>query len=85
VVSICPECGAPGVPLMFGLPVPEAWEAASDGRLALGGCLRPDDPPNWRCSRLHRWRDADESAWEQRLIEVLAAYGYRDPDDIESK
>jgi hypothetical protein len=70
---------------MFGLPVPEAREAALDGRLALGGCLLPEDPPNWQCSRLHRWRDADESAWEQRLAEVLAVYGYRDPDDVEAE
>jgi hypothetical protein len=47
-----------------------------------GGCLLPENPPNWQCARLHRWRGAEESAWGQRLIEILAAYGYRDPDDI---
>jgi hypothetical protein len=55
---------------------------ALDGQLALGGCLLPENPPNWQCARLHRWRGAEESAWGQRLIEILAAYGYRDPDDI---
>jgi hypothetical protein len=57
VYPTCPHCGALGVPLMFGLPVREAHAAASDGRLALGGCLLPEEPPNWQCSRLHRWRD----------------------------
>ena len=70
---------------MFGLPVPEAHSAALDGRLALGGCLLPEDPPNWQCWRLHQWRDADESAWEQRLTEVLIAYGYGDPDDVKTE
>ena len=70
------------MPLMFGLPVPEASEAALDGRLALGGCLLPEDAANRRCYRLHRWRDAAEGAWEQGLVEVLTAYGYRDPDDV---
>ena len=68
---------------MFGLPVPEASEAALDDRLALGGCLLPEDPPNWQCSRRHQWREPDESAWEQQLVEILTAYGYRDPDAVE--
>jgi hypothetical protein len=70
---------------MFGLPVPEAREAAQDGRLALGGCVEPEDPPNWQCPRLHQWRDASESAWRQRLTEVLAAYGHREWGDVETE
>ncbi|MFR9780005.1 hypothetical protein ACL02O_28615 [Micromonospora sp. MS34] len=73
----CPECGATGVPLMFGLPVPEAHQAARNGDLALGGCLLPEEPPNWQCPRQHQWRDADEEAWENRLLAVLLAYGYQ--------
>ena len=53
-------------------------------RLA-GGCLLPEAPPNWQCSRRHQWRELDESVWEQQLIEVLTGYGYRDPDETEPR
>src|SRR5687768_4023756 len=76
VIPSCPECGAAGVPLMFGLPVPEARDAAEDGRLALGGCVVSPSPPNWQCPRRHRWRDADEQAWDDQLRTVLVGYGY---------
>jgi hypothetical protein len=78
----CPRCGAAGVPLMFGLPVEQARAAAEDGSLALGGCIEPNDPPNWECPARHQWRDPDESAWDARLLEVLVAYGYRESEDF---
>jgi hypothetical protein len=77
VIISCPECGAPGVPLLFGLPVPEAQEAADDGDLALAGCVVPPDPPNWQCADGHQWRD-DEQLWNSRLTAALRARGYRD-------
>lgn len=79
-VPACPECDTPGVPLLFGLPVTQARAAARDGQLALGGCVEPEDPPNWQCPRQHRWRHHDEGAWDRHLLAVLARYGYRDPD-----
>ncbi|MEV6301396.1 hypothetical protein AB0M02_18445 [Actinoplanes sp. NPDC051861] len=78
MIPSCPECGLPGVPLLFGLPVPEARQAAEDGDLALGGCVTPGQAPNWQCASGHRWRDADQGAWDSRLSAVLAAHGYRD-------
>ncbi|RKN37965.1 hypothetical protein D7223_31905 [Micromonospora endolithica] len=82
MIPACPECHTAGVPLLFGRPVPEARAAATDGRLALGGCFLPEEPlPNWQCPRQHRWRDADERAWQQRLLAVLLAHGYTEPDD----
>ncbi|WP_234041002.1 hypothetical protein [Micromonospora coerulea] len=81
VIPACPECGAAGVPLLFGLPVPEAVDAAESGDLALGGCLLPDQPPNWQCPQRHRWHDADEGAWDERLLAVLSAHGYSEADD----
>ncbi|MET7806002.1 hypothetical protein [Micromonospora chersina] len=80
VIPACPECGAAGVPLVFGLPVPEAVDAAESGDLALGGCLLPDQPPNWQCPQQHRWNDADEGAWDERLLAVLSAHGYSEAD-----
>jgi hypothetical protein len=61
---------------MFGLPVPEAHEAASAGQLALGGCVMPYDPPNWQCPEGHRWRNADDELWNARLLTVLVVHGY---------
>lgn len=65
---------------MFGLPVPEARDAAADGQLALGGCLVPDSPPNWQCPKQHRWQDPDQRAWNDRLLAALVAHGYDDSD-----
>ncbi len=76
MICSCPECGAAGVPLIFGYPAPAAQEAAQHGELALGGCLMPLAPPNWQCPDGHRWRDADEAVWDERLLTVLAAHGY---------
>lgn len=80
VNRVCPKCAAAGVPLLFGLPAPEAREAAANGQLALGGCLVGDEPPNWQCPNQHRWRDPDEKAWEARVLAILVASGY-DPRD----
>lgn len=69
------------MPLLFGLPVSEARDAAADGQLALGGCLVSEEPANWQCPRQHRWRDPDDEAWEKRLLDVLVAYGYSEPGE----
>ncbi|MER7443851.1 hypothetical protein [Micromonospora avicenniae] len=69
------------MPLLFGLPVAEAVHAADEGELALGGCLLPDDAPNWQCADGRRWRNPDEQAWDARLREVLRAHGYREDDE----
>ncbi len=81
VIPACPECHATGVPLLFGLPAPEARDAAADGELVLGGCFLPEEPPpNWQCPRQHRWRDADEKTWQNQLLAVLITHGYTEPD-----
>lgn len=80
VSPTCPECGTIGVPLLFGLPTPEAHAADDEGELALGGCLLPEEPvPNWQCPRRHRWRDANEAARADRLLAVLRAHGEPEP------
>jgi hypothetical protein len=53
----CPDCpGAPvGVPLIFGLPSVEAFEAAERGELVIGGCLMELGPtPRWACPQCRR-------------------------------
>lgn len=83
MTPVCSACGADGVPLMFGLPVPEARAAAEAGDLALGGCVVVDERPTWRCPRGHEWHDPDQRLWDARLLAALVAHGYRedDPDD----
>jgi hypothetical protein len=83
MVPMCPECDRPGVPLLFGLPVQEARDAAAAGDLALGGCIADEERPNWQCSGRHRWRDANEEAWDRRLLAVLVRHGYREFGDRE--
>ena len=34
----CPNCGAQALPILYGLPSPEAIEAQEHGELSLGGC-----------------------------------------------
>jgi ADP-ribosyl-[dinitrogen reductase] hydrolase len=35
--------------MVFGYPTPETFEAAEQGRVALGGCMVSDDDPAWAC------------------------------------
>jgi hypothetical protein len=76
MISACPTCGSPGIPLIFGLPIPEARLAAQNGELALAGCLRPDAPPDWQCPQDHRWQDGPESEVQEQILSILKVYGY---------
>ena len=43
-VKMCPECGGEVLPVLYGMPTPEAFEAAERGEFRLGGCVvGPDD------------------------------------------
>jgi hypothetical protein len=68
---------------MFGLPIAEAHTAADASQLALGGCLMPDDPPNWQCPNGHRWRHPDDELWNASLLAALVAHGYDPSIDAE--
>jgi hypothetical protein len=49
---LCPRCNSTKViPIMYGDPVPEAWEAAERGELQLGGCCVEDGMPIWHCTK----------------------------------
>ena len=46
----CPKCRSPViVEIVYGLPGPELFEAASRGEVELGGCLVADFQPEWAC------------------------------------
>jgi hypothetical protein len=47
----CPRCGSDRVvPVVYGLPDPELFEAADQGRVILGGC-DPLNAPTHACVR----------------------------------
>lgn len=53
--ATCPNCGQPlkRVPILYGYPMPEAWEAERRGELVIGGCIVDDDEPEYACADCH--------------------------------
>lgn len=46
----CPKCGeAKTIPIVYGMPGPELFEAAERGEVVLGGCVLGDENPVWQC------------------------------------
>ena len=46
----CPKCGSLDiVPIMYGLPGPEAGFAVGQGKIILGGCLVTGSDPQKQC------------------------------------
>lgn len=60
-MPICPECGAQGVPIVYGMPGVELFKKEEQGPVVLGGCVIEGDDPNWACKRpiQHRWVEDD--------------------------
>ena len=38
------------MPMVFGYPLPETFEAAARSEVVLGGCIVSDDDPQYACS-----------------------------------
>ena len=50
VGKVCPSCGREeSIPLLWGLPDPEAMELAERGLVALGGCMVMPGEPSLFC------------------------------------
>lgn len=48
----CPRCGSEAVvEIVWGLPTPQAWTEALEGKIVLGGCERGERDPSWKCTR----------------------------------
>jgi hypothetical protein len=45
----CPECGAEGMPIIYGMPGPELFDDEAAGQVVLGGCEVSEENPNWAC------------------------------------
>lgn len=53
----CPKCGSKRViPILWGMPSPEAEREADKGRVYLAGCVMLAPTPEWHCvSCRHQW------------------------------
>ena len=68
----CPACGSRStIPILYGLPLDEACDAAKRGEIALGGCLVWPDQPTHSCTSCgERFREPGSSG-EWPLVPVL--------------
>ncbi len=54
----CPKCKSINViPIVYGLPTPEAEEEAKKGLFKLGGCIVSEESPKWHCKNCgYEWK-----------------------------
>lgn len=67
----CASCGEAMTPVVYGYPSGELFDASDRGEVVLGGCVKRDDRPRWRCLRCQpaptrgtpapRWRTVAEA------------------------
>ena len=51
VAAQCPRCDGELLPILWGMPTLEDWEAGQRGEVYIGGCIVPDAPwPRWTCA-----------------------------------
>jgi len=54
--AACPACGGAGIPIEYGLPDAELWEAEQRGEAVIGGCIVEPDNPDYLCGSCgQRW------------------------------
>ena len=71
----CVACGHPGIPILYGLPTPEAWQAHREGLIEVAGCFRPDEAPHWTCEQRHTW-STNEAQWDAALDRAVEGRPY---------
>ena len=47
----CPKCGGDLLEIVYGMPMPELFEAAERGEVVLGGCCISNDDPHCCCKK----------------------------------
>jgi hypothetical protein len=63
--AVCPACGGPGFPIVYGLATYQAGQATERGEIVLGGCAVTGEDPDYRCGECGvRWaaNGLDDSA-----------------------
>jgi hypothetical protein len=71
---VCPGCGQENsVPLLYGMPGPDAFRLAERGLVALGGCLMPGEAAAFVCRSCDlQWgNESDPTADEAELAGLL--------------
>jgi hypothetical protein len=49
-VPLCPDCGSrESIPIVYGLPGEQLYDASHRGEVVLGGCVIWDGNPQWSC------------------------------------
>ena len=71
-MAVCPECGSEGVPIIYGMPVPELFEDEQAGRVVLAGCVVGARDPNWACRGpiQHRWIEDNGNERVHLVVEL---------------
>jgi hypothetical protein len=62
--TACPRCGSRSIPIVYGLPGMELFEAADRGEVALGGCVIEDGAPEWRCRGVDCGLEFGATSWD---------------------
>ena len=59
--EVCAQCGGPVLPVLYGFPSKEGFDAADRGEVMLGGCVigLDDVTASWECGAT-MWRASDE-------------------------
>ena len=50
-MKTCPKCGEKLIPIVFGMPSSELFEAEKRGEVILGGCEVFEDGPDYHCKK----------------------------------
>ena len=86
--SVCPDCGAPMVRIVYGYPSPELFGQSARGEVALGGCVISGfgDDPTHRCQQGHEWCwdgtwVRPGAVWEQLISEFRERLDEGNPVD----
>lgn len=61
--AMCPRCGSPSLPILYGYPDEAAFRAADAGIVALGGCI-VDEDVNRHCPQCRHEFDDPDVSWE---------------------
>jgi hypothetical protein len=63
----CPECGAEGVPIVYGMPGSELIAEEEAGQVVLGGCVVGEENPTWAC------KGPDQHEWVPEVASMQVA------------